>query len=68
MSGSPMFGAKIAVGYVVPSDAIPLTRALEYCGKLWFMMGAMAASDMIWASACCQAVPAADSEVAPSAW
>ena len=31
------------------------------------MMGTMAASDMIWWSACCQAVPAADSEVAASA-
>ena len=28
-----MFGAKIAVGYVVPLDAIPLTRALAYCGE-----------------------------------
>ena len=67
MSGSPMFGAKSAVLYVVPSDAMPLTRALEYCGKPWSMTGTMAASDMIWASADCHAVPASASEVAASA-
>jgi len=67
MSGLPMFGAKIAVGYVTPSDATPLTRALEYCGKFWLMTGTMVASDMIVESAYCHAVPAADSEVAASA-
>jgi len=33
MSGAPMFGAKIGVGYVWPLEAIPLTRALEYTAK-----------------------------------
>ena len=34
MSGLPMFGAKIAVGYVTPLDEMPLTRsAVEYCGS-----------------------------------